>query len=339
MMDDFKDLPALDGTLQEQAWLKERLETLSVREGYALSAALMREPPESAWDAAVHLQSLDDYEICYPAGSYEQLGEFYLRQKTRLPEDVMPFVNLERFGQHYEDMHPGLFIGSCYVSYPSRPIEFHSSEDSPPLRDSDWSVKVKLASLNVPEGVWLRLPDHDGNTAENSSEVRLALDALQVRSLEECTLLDARCILPEAGDLMQQYDNITELVRDGDNLGYVLDELGQGEGHWLEKFFAALEYEDCRTLRFALDISQNMYCYEWVPREDLAISAEGLLMDAGVPDKLIYSGCIDLSGYKAHLLEDAGYMQASGGTGYLLRNEREFVREYTAPEQGGMTMQ
>ena len=32
-------------------------------------------------------------------------------------------------------------------------------------------------------------------------------------------------------------------------------------------------------------------------------------------------------------------MEASGETGYLIRNSREFVREYTAPEQGGMTMQ
>ena len=63
------------------------------------------------------------------------------------------------------------------------------------------------------------------------------------------------------------------------------------------------------------------------------------LMDAGVPDELIYSGCIDLSGYKAHLLESAGYMQASGETGYLLRNSREFIRDFTAQEQGGMTMQ
>ena len=67
MTETFKDLPALPGTPQEQAWLKERLETLSVREEHVLAAAWRREPPESAWDAAVHLQSLDSYEICCPA--------------------------------------------------------------------------------------------------------------------------------------------------------------------------------------------------------------------------------------------------------------------------------
>ena len=37
-MEDFKYLAELSGTPQEQAWLTERLETLSVRESYALSA-------------------------------------------------------------------------------------------------------------------------------------------------------------------------------------------------------------------------------------------------------------------------------------------------------------
>ena len=51
------------------------------------------------------------------------------------------------------------------------------------------------------------------------------------------------------------------------------------------------------------------------------------------------SGAIDLKSYAEDMLETSGYMQASGETGYLLRNSREFVHEYTAPEQGGMTMQ
>ena len=339
MTDAFKDLSTLPGTLQEQAWLEERLETLSVREGCVLAAATMRRPPSTMTEAIDHLQSLDNYEIRFPAGSYEALGEIYLRQETRMPEDAFPYVDLQQAGQKYEMEHPGLFIGNCYVCYPSRPTEFHSQENSPPLWDSDWSVKLKLASPAVPEGVWLRLPDHDGNMAENSSEVNLALDALQVKSLEDCKLLEARCVLPEAGNLMEQYDSVTELVRDGDALGFIMEEQGQGEPYWLEKFAAALEYEGCRSLKFALDISQNLHCYDWVPSGDLAISAEGLLLDAGVPKDIIHSGCIDLSGYKAYLLEASGYMQASGETGYLLRNGQEFIREYTAPEQGGMTMQ
>lgn len=337
MTEAFKDLPTLDGTLQEQAWLKERLETLSVREEHILAAALMQEPPKSVWGAVIHLQSLDSYEVCFPAGSYEQLGEFYLRKEAGIPEEAMPYVDLERLGQQYEDAHPGLFIGNCYVAYPA-PVDPQNIPVAR-LEDNDWSVKLKLASPAVPEGVWLRLPDHDGNMAENSSEVALALNALRVKSLEDCTLLEARCILPEAGNLMEQYDSVTELVRDGDNLGYVLDEQGQGEAHWMEKFAAALEYEDCRNLRFALDISQNLHCYEWVSCGGLKDFAAQHLRSCGVKDELLQSGAIDLKSYAEDMLETSGYMQASGETGYLLRNSREFFRDFTAPEQGGMTMQ
>ena len=138
---------------------------------------------------------------------------------------------------------------------------------------------------------------------------------------------------------MEQYDSVTELVRDGDNLGFILDERGQGEPRWREKFAAALEYEGCHNLKFALDISQNLSCYEWVPRDGLKEFAAENLRSYGVSEELIQSGNIHLKDYAEDLLETSGYMEASGETGYLIRNSREFVREYTAQKQDGMTMQ
>ncbi len=91
-MNDLHYLTTLPGPPDEQAWLKERLETLSVRESYALAAAAARHPPESTGEAALCLRSLDDYEICFPIGSYEQLGALYLRQYSYIPEDARPYV-------------------------------------------------------------------------------------------------------------------------------------------------------------------------------------------------------------------------------------------------------
>lgn len=335
MKDNFKELPELSGPPQYQRYLRERLETLSARESYVLAAILQRAPPRDAEEAVDCLNSLEDYDIC-PAGSYEELGRFSL-QCLKAPEDVLPYVNLEQLGQMYEDDHPGLFIGHCYVAYPKPPIR--QENRAAQLWDDSWSVKLKLASPHVPEGVWIRIPDHDGSMAENSSEVTLALDALQTKSLDDCTLLEARCILPEIRDLMQQYSSVTELIRDGDNLGFVMDEQGQGEPYWLEKFAAALEYEDCRTLKFALDISQNMHCYEWVSSEGVIDFAANHLRSCGVPEDLIQSGAISLDDYAEDLLETSGYMLTSGETGYIARNNREFIREYTAPDGAGMTMQ
>ena len=339
-MEKFDHLLELPGPPQYQAYLKERLETLSVRENYALAAVLQRAPPRDTEEAVDCLNSLDACDIC-PAGSYEELGRLNLKS-LKVPEEALLYVNLEQLGQMYEDGHPGLFIGNCYVIYPKQltpPVR--QENGAPMLWDGSWSVKLKLASTADPEGVWLRLPDYALDTDYGVGEIDLLLYELRVNDLNECTLLEARCILPEAGDLMQQYSSVTELVRDGDNLGYVLDEQGQGEPHWLEKFAAALEYEDCRTLKFALDIAQNLHCYEWVPRDGIKEFAADHLRSCGVPDELIQSGDIDLKAYAEDLLETSGYMEANDESGYLIRNAQEFVREYTAQQQTqeDMTMQ
>ena len=60
MMNDFKEFLELPGTPQEQEWLKEQLETLSVRESYALAAVSMGYPPEKAADAIKSILSLPD---------------------------------------------------------------------------------------------------------------------------------------------------------------------------------------------------------------------------------------------------------------------------------------
>ena len=338
MMDNFKELPTLPGPAQYQAYVKERLETLSVREGYILAAVLQRAPPRDAEEAVDCLNSLEDYDVC-PAGSYEELGRFSLR-RIKVPEDVLPYVDLDELGRQYEDKHPGLFIGHCYVAYPKQPSPPIRQENGAPLLwDDSWSVKLKLASPAVPEGVWLRLPDYTLDTDYDAGELALVLHELKAGSLDDCTLLEAQCILPEAGDLTAQYSSVSELARDGNNLGHVMDEQGQGEPHWLEKFAAALEYENCRTLKFALDISQNMHCYEWVSGEELADFAANHLRSCGVPEELIQSGAINFDDYAEDLLETSGYMQTGGETGYVTRNNREFIHEYTTPDGAGMTMQ
>lgn len=331
MMDNFKELPTLPGPPQYQAYVKERLETLSVREGYILAAVLQRAPPRDAEEAVDCLNSLEDYDVC-PAGSYEELGRFSLR-RIEVPEDVLPYVDLDELGRQYEDKHPGLFIGHCYVAYPKQSSPPIRQENGAPLLwDDSWSVKLKLASPAVPEGVWLRLPDYTMDTDYGAGDLALALHELKAGSLDDCTLLEAQCILPEAGDLTAQYSSVSELVRDGNNLGYIMDEQGQGEPHWLEKFAAALEYEDCRTLKFALDISQNMHCYEWVSGEELADFAARHLRSCGVSEELIQSGAINFDDYAEDLLETSGYMLTGGETGYITRNNREFIHEYSEPQ-------
>lgn len=200
MSNEFGCLLTLPGAPDEQSYIQERLETLSVRENYVLAAAITQHPPVDMRDAVNHLRSLDDFEICFPAGSYAALGELSLRRDKKLPEDVLPHVDLDRAGKQYEDAHPGLFVGSCYVCYPTHPSTPALQENTLPLLwDSDWSVKLKLASPTVPEGVWLRLPGPFEDGCEDTAEEALALRELRVKRWDECVLVDAICVLPKRG--------------------------------------------------------------------------------------------------------------------------------------------
>lgn len=253
-------------TNAERAWLTERLETLSVKEDYQLSAAVMRSgrlqelmgkglqatvlqmKPDVAVEAINCLMILHDYAVCYPAGSYEALGRFFLQYESGTPRDALPFVDLEQLGRRYEDLHPGLFIGGSYVVYPTKePEQHYTGHNLTELDDSDWSVRLKIASLEKPDGVWVRLPDYSMLNDDKADEMKLALLDLRVDTIQECTLLDVRCILPEVKDLKNQYQDLADLIYDGNNLGFLLDEQGQGMPHFNEKFHAALAY-DCFLL-------------------------------------------------------------------------------------------
>lgn len=345
---------------QEQQWIMERLDTLSVKEQHQLSAAILRTgkleelasktgwelqtailhlDPEVAADAVNCLLSLDGYEVCFPAGSYAQLGRFYLQHEGHLPERAMYYADLESLGRRYEDQHPGLFIGDCYVEYPEHPSTPRYTGQGIIPEDDEWSVKVKLSSPAVPEGVWLRLPDHSLVNDGKPDEIKIALHELRVNSLEDCVLMDARCCIPQLGDLMEQFADAQELINAGNNLGYALEEQGLGMPHFTERFAAALEFENCRNLRLALDIIQNLHCYEWVPCDGLKDFGRRKLLEAGVSENLLDSDCIDLEGYGVDLLEEAGYVLTSDESAYIARNNTQFLYEWSNPEEVGMTLQ
>lgn len=343
-MHEFDYLAQLPGEEREQNWIRMRLGTLSVREGIVLAAAAQADPPEDAAQAINQLQALDKYTVRMDAGSYEALGRRYLINDTAMPMDALAFADLEAVGRQYEDRHPGLFIGSYYVQYPETPPQPVYRRGMALPADNGWSVKVKLASPAVPEGVWLCLPGPLEDDYEDTMEEVLALRELRVKRWDECALVDARCVLPEAGDLMAQYSgNVADLLYDGVQLGYVLEQKGQGSPHFMERYAAALALEGCHDLRLALDISQNLNCYDWMQRADLEESGRCKLLDAGMTEEQIRASGIDLAGYKAHLLEKEGYAPTADGWGYIRRNANEFYYQYSTPaqpqEEPGMTMQ
>lgn len=346
----------------ERQWLLDRLETLSVKEENQMAAAIisrgqlkalsektgeerelavLKMDPNTARDAVNLLLALADYEVICPAGSYEQLGEYYLRYEAGQP-DLIPYANLEQIGWNYEDSHLGIFVGDCFVVLPRQePRQIYDGTNMDSLLETDWSLRLKLASPAVPEGVWLCLPDSSIDEEGRMDEIRLALRELKVQTVQACSLLDVRCSLPELSVGLDEYQDLADLIYDGNDLGYVLQEQGQGERYFLEKFRAALEYEHCHDLKLALDIASNLNCYDYCPATETEQFGEEVLQKQGaaVFRDPVLQGSIDLKVYGEAQLEQQGYLLNTAETGYIRRNEQEFHHERTEPQpEFDMTM-
>ena len=339
MLEKYRNLLSLPHNQEEEQWLKERLETLSAKESIALAVAMQRSPPATAADAVNLLIDLWRYSVC-AAESYDYLADYYLRErKIELPDSVMDFTDMDQIGRMYENEHPGLFIGDYYVTYPKKASPRHyNGSNLEACTDRDWSVRLKLASKQHPEGVWLRLPDYADMDDGGPDEIGIALKELGAAKVTDCTLLAAVCIQPEAGNLTEQYNDIAGLIYDGQKLGFALDELGQGDEHFRDKFTAAIALEECATLKEVLDVAINLGYYAFVPESELGIVAAEELLKQNIPPSLIDSGAIDLADYADSLLRDLGYEQMRSGA--YIRRADNYPRQgqNRGTQENGMQM-
>ena len=330
-------------TSEERQWLTEQLDVLSVKEQYRLAAsirnteslkdlagktglelqaAILSGKQDVAVDAINCILDLHTYEVCFPVKDYADLGRYYLAYESTAPDGISQFLDLEQLGRQYAQQYPGIFVDDCYVRDPQVfLIPSYHGRALPTPDHMDWSVRLKLASPSVPDGVWISLPDYSEVQEGRPDEIHLALHVLGVSSIRECTLLDARCVLPELQNLMDTYGDLEDLIRDGNNLGYILQERGQGLPHFAEIFRGALALEQCTSLPVALEIGQNLRCYDFVQEN----SVESVSKKEFKSNPMI-SQCLDHAAYGAYLLQQRGYQRMVTGS-YIRRNEREFQWE------------
>ena len=85
----------LPGRPEEQAWLRERLEALTVREGIALDAAIQRHPAPDSTEAVCLLASLDEYEVLGGSQSSEDLGLYDLEETSARLLALRDYIDYE----------------------------------------------------------------------------------------------------------------------------------------------------------------------------------------------------------------------------------------------------
>ena len=316
---------------QEKQFIENRIAGMSPKETLLLEAAMQLAPMETAADFINLTFQLHCYELCYPAKDDHELGEFVALYMEYGKDSALSYIDREKLGRHYRiRQNPGIFSGGAYV-FPAcqtaKPI--YDGSNLLELKDDDYSLKLKLSSKSNKAGVWLRLPDYAEVNGGRPDELRIALDTLGVSSLNECQVLEAVCVLPNIRNLLEQYDTLDKLVWDANNLGYVLDERGQGMPYFMGHFQAAMEYEGCDRLDFALDISQNLHCYDFLP-DDVAMGEYG--KKAAIENGLVRSGTLsaelfDYELYGHQQIQNAGMVLTEYG--YICRNKNSFHFEYS----------
>ena len=101
----------------------------------------------------------------------------------------------------------------------------------------------------------------------------------------------------------------------------------------IHQWQCVMELEDCHRLDLALDLAQNLHCYEFIPRGvDLAQYGMELARKEGVLDQdSLLNECFDSVAYAQHHM--AKYGLSTTDHGYAARNGQEIICEYSHPEQ------
>ena len=107
-------------TRKEFEAARRRMGALTNDEKTILSAIVLQKGEAEAGEILANSpEQLNDYTILKGVNSYAALGRYYLANETTVPEELYEYMDLGALGCRYEDEHPGVFIGSDYVQYPS----------------------------------------------------------------------------------------------------------------------------------------------------------------------------------------------------------------------------
>lgn len=318
----------LEGTEEKKAYLNKRFNEMSVKEQYVLEGAIQIIGIYNASDMINLTEQLSSFDFYYKATDEKSLGEYVAKHKEDASDEILPFINTEKLGNEYHEDFEGVFTNKGYTIERNAIKQIYDGSNLDKLTGDDWIIKIKVGSKEYPKGLWINLPDY-GSFNLAPDELDIALDVLGIDKWNEGYLLDAKCIFPSITELKNQYDSIEELIENANNLGYACDEQDQGKDFYMEHLESAMEIEGCTRLDFALDISQNLDCYDFVPK-GANFEKYGRIMAEkhGIvkPDSILGEN-FDYVKYAMAVIEKEELEPCKHG--FIKRNEEQFYYEFS----------
>ena len=329
----FDLLHGFEMTSSQHDWLERRFENMTVKEPLLFRGAMQIERPQMTSDVVLIVNQLDHYNLFYGAGDDTQLGKFIMEQVYPSSSQARAFLDPEKAGTAYRQKSRNTFCDGHFIQVTSPITLFPDGDPTLNPDKGDYGNRVKLASRSHMNGVWVGFPDAgEYMDTTHPDELLLAMDALEVDSLAECIAVDVDCCLPQLTNIPSQYASAGELVRHAIDFGYAWAEQGQGERHWLDKWQAVMELEDCHRLDHALDLAQNLHCYHFMPRGmDFADYGKTLAKQDGIyPKDELLASCFDAEGYANQRMKNMDLTATEFG--FVSWNGIEPVYEYSQPD-------
>lgn len=335
----FSCLDGLEMGKRQYEWLERRFESMTAKECLAFTAAVTMEPPSSVEEAIDIASQLDKFSLLYGAHDTASLRDYYMKYIETVPSDARPYLDPEKVGLTYLGTVTGCFCGGQFLRRDEEIV--HGGEqnlDRLPT-EGPYAIRVRLASRNNMDGVWVGFPDQGEITADlYPDELRLALDTLGVKSPGECIVLEADCCLPQIEDIPAQYDSTEKLLNHAINLGWVWQEQDQGSPHFMDKWQAVLELEDVHRLDEALDYGLNLHRYHFIPRGGYAeFGREQAQLDGVLPRDPALAALFNGEAYAGDYAKRHGMSVTDHGLAAW--NGQELHFEFSHQDQGPqMTM-
>ena len=261
--------------------------------------------------------NLDCYEFRPGIRNDRELGEVCLDGGIsdwidRLSDDVVELLDPEKVGMEQRREEQGVFTSKGYAFPNARSRQdMYDGKHLPDISGiSEGIFSLRIVSTQHPEetGVWLELP-------ATEREFQWTLNALQERNFKDCIIAEGRspiswCDLETDEDIQNFPDNRMHC-----------------------KYAAALELESCDGLDLALDIAENLDCYDFDPHiYSPKTYGNYILQEAGVDLQDPAFLNFHFYGYGLRQLGKAGHVCTTYGV--IRRNEIPFQHEYTALQPG-----
>ena len=268
----------------------------------------------------------------------EQLGKFYVKngfvsELEEVPEKVLEYIDYKKVGRIFREAEKGIFIKSGYVVQSEKEMEIVYDGKEISELDDDPGCFFKLClkrgcfELEKKKDVWLKLP-------ASESKIKSALSELGTASLDNCIFTLCKSKIPSLDDIFSPTENLEKL----NTLSNAITKITSN--NMSINYKAALEYEGCADLDFAIDIAKNLDCYNFYPTLSLPQDyGEQVLLESFKmsPDDIALK-YFDFRRYGEEKMRIDGVQYTNYGL--IGRNGKEFVFEFcTRPDgqqMGGM---